>query len=316
MFHTRRLVWLLALIPLLLSAACSSPAAAHRPGPKARPKGSAFPLTLRAANGDIKIEKRPTAVMSLSPTATEMLYAVGAGRQVKAVDEFSNYPAGAPRTKLDGLDPNVEAIASYKPDLVIICYDAGLLDRELGQLHIPVLYEPAATNLAQEYAEFTQIGEATGHVAGARAEVSKIKGEIASIVAGVHRKKERATYYYEDGVDPYYSVTSSTFVGSLLGLLGLHSIADSAKGAGDGYPELSAEFIVKADPDYIFLGDTICCHQSATTVAARPGWSVMSAVKDHRILGLNDNIASRWGPRVVILLREVAREIERHPVSS
>ncbi len=130
-------------------------------------------------------------------------------------------------------------------------------------------------------------------------------------------KDRGGSYYYEVGIDPYYSVTDSTFVGSLLGLLGLHSIADAAKGAAasGGYPELSAEFIVKANPDYIFLADTLCCHQSISTVAARAGWSGMTAVKDRRVLGLNDNVASRWGPRIVILLRDVADELTSHPLS-
>lgn len=314
----RRLVPLLALLPAVLLASCGSPAAAnrtHKTGGVTR--DGSFPASIEAANGEVTIRSRPTAVVSLSPTATEMLYAIGAGPQVKAVDEDSNYPARAPRTKLDGLEPNVEAIASYKPDLVIVSDDSSSLNHQLALLHIPVLDEPAAADLADEYSEFIQIGEATGHPAAARAEVTKLKREIASIVTRAH-VKTRATYYYEVGIAPYYSVTSSTFVGHLLALLGLRSIADAVKGAAasGGYPELNPEFIVKADPDYIFLADTVCCHQSAATVAARPGWSVLSAVEHDRILGLNDNIASRWGPRVVILLRDVAREIERHPVAS
>lgn len=276
-----------------------------------------FPVTVRAADGEITVKRKPTAIVSLSPAATEMLYAIGAGHQVKAVDEYSNYPPGAPMTKLDGLDPNVEAIASYKPDLVVVSEDTTSLNRQLKALGIPVLYQPAPTTLAQDYAEYTQLGKATGNLAAATREVSTIGSEIASIRAGVPEQDRGASYYYEVGVDPYYSVTDSTFVGSLLGSLGLHSIADAAKGAASsgGYPELNAEFIVKANPDYIFLADTICCHQSSSTVARRPGWSEMTAVKRHRVLGLNDNIASRWGPRIVILLRDVADEIKSHPVS-
>ncbi len=122
------------------------------------------------------------------------------------------------------------------------------------------------------------------------------------------------TYYYELD-QTYYSATSSTFIGQLLGLLGLHSIADAAKGAAanGGYPQLSGEFILKADPDYILLADTICCGQSAATVAGRPGWSGLAAVTHGRVLGLDDDIASRWGPRVVDLLAAVAAEVRAHP---
>jgi iron complex transport system substrate-binding protein len=122
------------------------------------------------------------------------------------------------------------------------------------------------------------------------------------------------TYYWELDDQGYYSVTSSTFIGQVLGLLGLHSIADAATGAAasGGYPELSAEFIIKSNPDYIFLADTLCCAQTPKKVAARPGWSDLTAVKQGHVVGLNDDIASRWGPRIVDLLRVVADALSKH----
>jgi iron complex transport system substrate-binding protein len=281
----------------------------------AKGTATAFPVKVHGANGTVTVATRPTAIVSLSPTATEMLYSIGAGSQVKAVDEYSDYPAGTPRTNLDGDDPNVEAIASYKPDLVVLSQEAPGLNQQLVALGIPVLYDPAADNLAQEYAQFEELGKATGHAAQAGAEVASIKSQIAKIVASVHKPAHPESYYYELD-QTYYSETSSTFIGQVLGLLGLHSIADAAKGAAasGGYPQLSGEFILKSNPDYILLADTICCAQSQATVAARPGWSNLAAVKDGRVLGLNDDIASRWGPRIVILLREVAAEMKQHPV--
>ena len=276
---------------------------------------AAFPVTVHASNGAVRVTARPTAIVSLSPTATEMLYAIGAGSQVKAVDEYSDYPPGTPRTNLDGDDPNVEAIATYKPDLVVVSDEVPGLDKQLADLGIPVLDDPAANNLSQEYAQFEELGKATGHQAEAGAEVAKIKSQIAHIVASVHKPAHPETYYYELD-QTYYSATSSTFIGQVLGLLGLHSIADAAKGAAasGGYPQLSGEFVLKSNPDYILLADTICCGQSAATVAARPGWSDLSAVKDGRVLGLNDDIASRWGPRIVTLLSDVAGELRQHPL--
>jgi iron complex transport system substrate-binding protein len=274
----------------------------------------AFPVTVHAANGAVKITARPAAIVSLSPTATEMLYAIGAGGQVKAVDLNSDYPPGVPRTQLDGNNPNVEAIAAYKPDLVLASNEASSVDTQLRALAIPVVSVPPATNLSQEYAQFDELGRLTGHETPARAEVSKIKHEIAQIVASVHKPSHRETYYYELD-QTYYSATSSTFIGQVLSLLGLRSIADAAKGsaANGGYPQLSGEFVLKANPDYIVLADTICCGQSVASVAGRPGWSGLSAVKGGRVLALNDDIASRWGPRVVDLLSEVAAEVRSHP---
>ena len=274
----------------------------------------AFPVTVHAANGSVRITARPTAIVSLSPTATEMLYAIGAGSQVKAVDLNSDYPPGVARTQLDGNNPNVEAIAAYKPDLVVASDEATNVDRQLRALRIPVVSAPAAANLSQEYAQFDELGRVTGHEAQARAEVGKIKRQIAHIVASVHKPSRPVTYYYELD-QTYYSAGSSTFIGQVLGQLGLRSIADAAKGtaANGGYPQLSGEFILKANPDYILLADTVCCGQSVATVAARPGWSGLAAVKSGRVLGLNDDVASRWGPRVVDLLSQVAAELRTHP---
>lgn len=277
---------------------------------------TSFPVAVRGANGSVTVKTRPIAIVSLSPTATEMLYSIGAGSQVKAVDDNSDYPRSAPRTSLNGDDPNVEAIASYKPDLVVLSQDAAGLNHQLRALGVPVIDDPAASNLEQAYAQFEGLGKATGHVAQAAAEVARIKNQIAAIVNSVHRPSHRVSYYYELD-QTYYSETSRTFIGQVLGLLGLRSIADTAKGAAAtaGYPQLSGEFILKSNPGYIFLADTLCCGQSPTTLASRPGWSSLAAVKEDRVLGLNDDVASRWGPRVVILLREVAAEMKQHPLS-
>jgi len=144
--------------------------------------------------------------------------------------------------------------------------------------------------------------------------IASRKQKIASIVTTA--SKRAATYYYELD-QTYYSVTSTTFIGRVLRLLGLSSIADAAKGAAasGGYPQLSAEFILKADPDYVFLADTRCCQQSQTTVGKRPGWSALSAVRGARVISIDDSIASRWGPRVVDLLSTVATALQQHPAT-
>jgi iron complex transport system substrate-binding protein len=208
-----------------------------------------YPVQVTAANGNITIPSRPTAIVSLSPTATEMLYAIGAGSQVKAVDSYSDFPKNAPRTKLNADDPNVEAIVAYKPDLVVVAGDTTGLTAQLAKFGIPVLSDPAATDLSQEYQQFDELGQATDHLAQAQAEVTRIKSQIAQIVADAPKHSKPITYYFELE-QTYYSVTSSTFIGQVLGLLGMKSIADAAKGAASsgGYPQLSAEFIIKANP--------------------------------------------------------------------
>ncbi len=312
---TRHLPALVAATAIaVVCTACSSSAASPPPASgSAAPATAGFPVTVTTAGGTTHLASRPDAIVSLSPTATEMLYAIGAGSQVKAVDNDSDYPPQAPRTKLSGYTPNVEAIAAYKPDLVIISNNIDGIAGKLTALSIPVLDLPAAASLTGVYAEFTELGAATGHVAQAKTENSSLKAGIRQIVASQPAHAKPLTYYYELSTDPYYSVTSSTFVGSLLSLLGMKSIADAATGAAaaGGYPVLSAEYILRANPDYIILTDTGSTGggQDAATVSARPGWSALTAVKDKHIILLNTDIASRWGPRIIDLLKDVAAGI-------
>jgi iron complex transport system substrate-binding protein len=309
---TPRLAAPAAALALITAAACGTSAAGTGSRPAHHVAAGAFPAVVTAANGRIRVPARPAAIVSLSPTATEMLYAIGAGPQVKAVDQYSDYPPGTPRTKLSGLSPNVEAIIAYKPNLVVTSSDTGGLTKRLAAFSIPVLDLPAPADLAGVYAEFAQLGQATGHLATARRAAATLRSQVSQVVAAAPRHGAPATYYYELD-QTYYTVTSSTFIGKLLGLLGMKSIADSAKGAAasGGYPQLSPEYIIKANPAFIILADTICCHQSAATVAHRPGWASLAAVRKGHVISLSDDVASRWGPRLVILLRTVLAALRR-----
>jgi iron complex transport system substrate-binding protein len=296
------------------SSAGSSPAAGSASSSGAAAAGSAFPVTVTAENGPVTIKAKPARIVSLAPTATEDLYAVGAGPQVVAVDQDSDYPPGAPVTKLSGLTPNIEAIAKYNPDLVVASQNSGGLVSGLGKLGIPVLIDPAVTNLAGAYQQIDQIGQATGHLAQAQTTTASMKAQIAATVKQAGSSHPDLTYYWELTASPYYSVTSSTFIGQIVALFGLKNIADPAGNATNGgYPELSEEFIVKAQPHIIFLADNQAADggQTPAVVAKRPGWSVIPAVKDHEVIGLNDDIASRWGPRLPQLVAEIARAVEQ-----
>ncbi|MFG1605598.1 ABC transporter substrate-binding protein [Actinoplanes sp. NPDC049265] len=272
-------------------------------GPASASAGAAYPVTV----GDLTLPQRPTKIVSLSPTATEMLFAVGAGPQVTAVDDQSSYPAEAPRTNLTAFKPSAEAVAAKNPDLVVLSDDIDKIVDQLRTLEIPVFVTPSAKNLDQTYAQIEQLGQLTGHPAEATALTGRMRADIDKIAASVPPRKKPLTYYYE--LDPtLYTVTSKTFIGSVLARLQLTNVADpaDADGSKGGYPQLSQEALVKANPDVILLADSKCCKQSAATVAARPGWSGITAVKTGKIVALDDDIASRWGPRVVDLMRSVA----------
>jgi cobalamin transport system substrate-binding protein len=249
----------------------------------------------------------PHRIVSLSPTMTEDLFAIGAGKRVIAVDQDSNYPRRAPRTKLSGYTPNSEAIANYHPDLVLISYNPGNFASQLRKLGIKTVMEPAATDLPQAYREILQLGRLTGHTRGAKAVVRSMQKRLAGIIRSVPRSRRHLRVYHE--LDPtYYSATSTTFIGSVYRLFGFKDIADAADTSDSGgYPQLSAEYIIAQNPQIVVLADTKCCQQTAATVGARPGWSTIAAVQHQRVVGVDDDVASRWGPRIVQFAQAVAR---------
>src|SRR5918994_569325 len=136
-----------ALSVLLLTTACGEEARDVSGGTE----GGTFPVTVTAANGAIRIPERPEKIVSLSPTATEMLFAIDAGEQVDAVDSESNYPTDAPKTDLSGFQPNAEAVAQREPDLVVLSDDINEIVKSLQALNIPVLQMPAAQELGDSY---------------------------------------------------------------------------------------------------------------------------------------------------------------------
>jgi cobalamin transport system substrate-binding protein len=310
----RSLLPVLLLLVALVVAGCgqdgSTSGAAAPTG-----QGAAFPVTLDSPGGKVVLDQRPERIVSLSPTATEMLFAIGAGGQVAAVDSNSNYPEEAPKTDLSAYQPNIEAIAGYKPDLVVYSDDPGELAAGLGKLGIPALQQPAATRLDDTYAQLDQLGRATGHQAEAGQLTATMRAEIEKIAAAA-RPKRPLTYYHELDKN-LYTATSKTFIGQLYDQLGMKNIADAADKEASGYPQLSAEYVIKSDPDLIFLADTKCCGQSARTVAARDGWDQLTAVRSGGVVALDDDVASRWGPRVVDFLKTVAAKVQTlEPVGS
>jgi iron complex transport system substrate-binding protein len=294
-----------AFVALTFAAGCGS--TSDTPGPSNTNAG--YPVTV----GSVTLDKQPQKIVSLAPSLTEMVFAIGAGQQVVAVDEYSNYPADAPKTDLSGYKPNAESIAKYSPDLVVISDDSENIVDQLKALSIPTYVAPAANTLDDTYKEITELGALTGHSADAAALVGQMKADLEQLVKDLPNRSKPLTYYYELD-NTYYSVTSKTFIGALFTAAGLVNIADAGNDT-NAYPQLSAETIIKANPDLIFLADTKCCGQSATTVAARPGWDGLTAVKNGGVIALDDDIASRWGPRVVDLQRIIVEAAAKAPAS-
>lgn len=266
-----------------------------------------FPVTVTSGQEpdttEVTIEAEPAAIVSISPTATEMLFAIGAGDQVVAVDAFSYYPEEAPVTDLSGFEPNLEAILGYGPDLVIASGDPGDLASGLEAAGVPTLVLPSALDLDEAYDQIRRVGQATGHSADAEELTEQMAADIEAAVASVP-EGEPLSYYHE--LDPsFFSASGDTFIGEVYGLFGLENIADAT---GEAYPQLSQEFVVEADPDVIFVtsGDF---SDSPETIAARPGWAEIDAVEDGDVVVVDADESSRWGPRVVDFVESVAEAL-------
>ncbi len=243
----------------------------------------------------------PQRIVSLSPTATEVLFAIGAGPQVVAVDNFSYYPPEAPVTDLSGWDPNVEAVLAYEPDLVVISNDANELVASLTALEVPVLVSAAPVDFDTGYESMMELGAATGNAEGAAEVIDVMRAEVEEALSSAPGVPLRV-YHELDG--SFFSVSSYGFIGAVYSALGAVNIADPADPDGWGYPQLTEEYIVEANPQVIVITDQV--GYTVDDVASRPGWEQIDAVVNGNVVQTNADIASRWGPRLPQFVQEVA----------
>jgi iron complex transport system substrate-binding protein len=242
----------------------------------------------------------PSKIISLSPSATEDLFAIGVGKQVLAVDDLSNYPSAAPMTKLSAFTPNVEALVAYHPDLVILnstATKASDVRKQLESLGIKVFWEISPTTIDEAYSEIISLGKVTGKSQSAGAVVANMKKAISVAINKYHRGKSLTFFHELDNT--LYSATSDSFIGKVYKSFGLTNIADAAASADSyGYPQLTPEYLIKTNPRIIFLADADY-GESAASVAKRAGWSNITAVRKSQVISLPTDIPSRWGPRLV-----------------
>ncbi len=290
---------------LVLAGVCAgllppASSASASPAPQAAQlhlSSAAFPVSVQSGDGTVRVPSRPERILCLSASATQMLYAMGAGSQVVGVDKYSTYPPNAPRTQFTGYESSAEDYLYLRPDLVIFAFETGTLIQQLQALHIPVLLLPPATSIASVDGQLAELGATTGQEAGARNVQASLQAHLSAAVRGAGAAGRGKTYYIE--LDPtFYTATSGTFIGAEFSLFGMRDIANGA-GHGSVYPQISAEYVLKENPDYVFLADTVCCQQDASKFAHRPGFSILNAVKLHHVIGVNDSVAAQWGPHTI-----------------
>jgi iron complex transport system substrate-binding protein len=302
----RRTTFFAALTAAVTLVACSSggTTATGRPQPDSVVATSLAPISpVVPTSSDVP---RADRIVSLSPSATEMLFAMGAGDLVVGVDDRSDFPADAfaKPHDLSATSPDLDKLAALRPDLVVIADDAAGLSSQLAQLGIAVLIQPEPTSLDLVFDQINDLGTVTGHVDEAGKLAEDMRSAIDAAVAGAHKPSHPLTYYHELAPDGT-TITENTLTGQIYGLFGLQSIADFQEVSSDT-PQVSADAILSADPDLIFLADG----ETPASVSARQGWAKLQAVTNGNVVELDGGVSSRWGPRLVDFVQATAAAID------
>jgi iron complex transport system substrate-binding protein len=319
----RKITFTLLCLGLLLTA-CASPAASPTPVATATDlpatQAATIPPTLeptatpiRLTDGlgrTVELAGPAQRIVSLTPATTEILFAIGAGSRLVGRDLFSDYPAEAQAVQDIGGswgEYDTEGIISLQPDLVLA---GGINPPELvASLEghgLTVYFLPNPTTLDELYTNLQTLGSLTGNQTEADSLVTSLDARAKQVDAQLAGITERPMVYYELDVTPY-TAGPGTFVDLLIARAGGVNFGAQMDSA---WAQISLEQLVVADPALILLGDS-AYGESPATVAARPGWNVLSAVKNGQVFPFDDNLVSRPGPRLVDGLEALARLI--HP---
>jgi len=291
-------------------------------GPAAAPTELAVPVSTELApapSAEIKLTDdlgRPVVlngtaqrIISMAPSVTEILFAVGAGGQVVGRDQFSDYPAETANVTDIGATYealNTELIVSLKPDLILAAeINSPEQVQALENLGLTVYYLKNPVTIEEMYGDMEFLAQLTGHEAEAAAAIDALKVRVAAVDEKILPLSSRFSVFYEvDGTDPAKPFTAGkgTFITLLIERAGGFNIASDI----EGYPQLSLEQVVAADPNFIILGDAKW-GTTPESIAQRAGWANLSAVTSGQVIPFNDDLVSRPGPRLVEGLEELAK---------
>lgn len=293
-----RLASILAVI-LFVASACgvaTGPPASQPPTSTAPAPALAYPVAVTDfQNRSVTIAARPERIVSIGPSITEFLFALGAGLRVVGVDDFSDEPAAANQVeKVGGIKVNFEKVVSLRPDLVLsVKFSDGTIERLAGAGLLVLVVDP------QTIGDVARTAILLGRAVGSDGEgmARDIQKRVDDVRSKTSSAATRPRVYHEiDASDPakIFTVGPGSYIQDLIEIAGGQNIAARASGA---YPQLSAEEILRSDPEIIVLA---AADYSAKPeqVAARAGWSALSAVKNRRIVTIAPNLINRPGPRV------------------
>jgi iron complex transport system substrate-binding protein len=281
-------------------------------GVPAAASGAAAIVVTDDAGRTVRLPGVPSRVVSLAPGETEIVYALGRGERLVAVNEWSDFPPEAlAKPRVRGIRPSLEQMVALRPDLILFVGGMGDLVSQFEAQGLPVLVL-APQNLEGLYHGIERLGAVLGASERARAITQGMRDRVAGVRARVAGARRPRVFYEVDGTDPVRPFTAGpgTFIHELLELAGAENVAAGARGA---WPQISLEQVLKADPEIIILGDAIAVNtpQTPEMVTRRPGWEQVTAVRRRAIHAVDGNLVSRPGPRLVEGLEALARLLHR-----
>ena len=265
-----------------------------------------FPLTITDASGTaVVMASPPGRIISYSPGATEILFAIGAGGRVVAADRFSDYPAAAEALpKLEYLDPDPEAALALEPDLMLFASAQRAQLQQFRDLGMTVLFLPEPDSIEGIYEQIRLLGRLTANVDAAERLAAEMRDRIAVVTDAIAGVEQGPRVFFELSAE-LYTVAPDTFVGGMLSTLKAHNVA---AGAPTSFPQLSAEAVIDADPEVVLLADAEF-GESLASLAARPGWAGVSAVVNGRVYAIDPDTTNRPGPRIADGIEAIARAL-------
>lgn len=311
----------LAALAAFLLAACGgqeeakAPTSSPTPSPRAtatattaNPASLRYPVTVQDSDGRaITIAAKPQKVVTLAPSLTESVFALGAGDAVVATDRFSDFPAAARgREKLEYTNPSLERLVGFQPDLVLVVTRQKTLIAEMERLGLRVLLLAEPGSIEGVYGNLRTLGTALGRPEEAERVIGAMQARIKAISEKLAPVSTGPRVFYELTPD-LYTAAHNTFIGEMFRLLRAQNVAE---GAPVAYPQLTLEALAAKNPEVIILADGKeygTGNESPETVKARPGWAEMAAVKANRIYVIDPKLISVPGPRLVEGLEAMAR---------
>lgn len=309
-------LWITAAMAVLLLAACGQDSAEpavenENPAQQEKEAEAAFPVTVTDAVGnEITIEEAPDAIVSMMPSNTEILFALGLGEEVKAVTDFDNYPAeAADKEKIGGMEFNVEKIVSLSPD-VVFAHESALSTGEAGYQQIrdagiQVFVVSNAVDFETTYVTIEQIGKLTGKTAEAEQIVSDMKAKVEEIQAKVADVEPKTVLVETSPRPEIYSPAGNTFMDEMLKMVNAENVIADL----EGWVKVDPEEIVKRNPDVILTTYGGYVEDPLTEVTDRDGFDSVTAVKDGAIADLDADLTNRQGPRLADGLETIAKAI-------